>query len=92
MGARFPYNLRTGPVSPQAFGRLCVNREADVQTTRQTAMVDSELCLGLRVSLLTANWHPAPTNKVHHPYPTATACTVCLLLSVCVVMLLQSHG
>ncbi len=64
---------------------LCVNREADVQTTRQTAMVDSELCLGLRVSLLTANWHPAPTNKVHHPYPTETACSLCLLcVRVCV--------
>ena len=35
-----------------------------------------ELCLGLRVSLLTANWHPAQTNKVHHPDPPVTACTV----------------
>ena len=36
-------------------------------------------------SLLTANWHPAPTNKVHHPDPTAAVCSVCLSICVCVV-------
>ncbi|CAB1448503.1 unnamed protein product [Pleuronectes platessa] len=58
-------------------------------------MADSELCLGLHVSLLTANWHPAQTHKVHHPDPPVTACTV-RLPSVCVVTrsrtLLESRG
>lgn len=93
--AKFPYNLQAGLLSLMAFGGLCVNWEADVQTTRQRAIVDSELCLGLCVSLLTANWHPARTNKVHHPDPPVPACTVCLL-SVCVVswsgILPESHG
>lgn len=66
------------------LGWLCVNWEADDRTTRQRATVDSELCLGLHVSLLTANWHHAQSNKVHHPHPEVTACVVCLQ-SVCVV-------
>lgn len=76
------------------FGWLCVNWEADVQTISQRAIAESELWLGLRVSLLTANWHSAPAIKLHHQDPKATACTV-RLLTVCVVswsrILLENH-
>lgn len=77
-----------------AFGRLCVNWEADVQTTRQTALVDSELCFGLRVSLMTASWHPAPTNKSTPPI-SLSDCMYCSPAEcVCVwsVGLLERHG
>lgn len=49
--AEFLDDLQMGSVSPAGlFVWPCVNREADVQTTRQKATVDSELCFGLRVS------------------------------------------